>query len=266
MKSKNICKFPPNGPSFDLSVYCFVQETHRETMLSPQKLVHHRMILVEQGEGEFLFDDTKYSFSAGTLIFGFEGETFVLNKGEKVSFFYIDFHGIRANHLFRRVGIQPDTRKKNNYNSIIPFCKDCLLSTPQENIDMVAECVLMYVFSRMASNMPVRNNIIQRIIDITEESFHDPELTISSIAEKIGYNPKYLSHYFKKQMNINYSEYLRSVRFKYAISLFELGLSSVKNVAFLSGFSDPLYFSNTFKKAIGVSPKEFIANLSIDNE
>ena len=58
-------------------------------------------------------------------------------------------------------------------------------------------------------------------------------------------------------MHISYSEYLRSFRLKHAISLFELGLSSVKNVAILSGFSDPLYFSTIFKKYIGISPKDF---------
>ena len=82
------------------------------------------------------------------------------------------------------------------------------------------------------------------------------------IADEIGYNSKYLSHLFKEKMGVSYSEYLRSFRFKYAISLFELGISSVKNAALLSGFSDPLYFSNAFKKAIGMSPKEFISSIS----
>lgn len=45
----------------------------------------------------------------------------------------------------------------------------------------------------------------------------------------------------------------------------EFGIISVKNVAFFTGFSDSLYFSNTFKKAIGVSPKEFIKRLSESN-
>jgi AraC-like DNA-binding protein len=63
-------------------------------------------------------------------------------------------------------------------------------------------------------------------------------------------------------MNVSYGEYLRGIRFKYAIALFELGISSVKNVALLSGFSDPLYFSNAFKKAIGISPKEYISKIT----
>jgi two-component system response regulator YesN len=132
------------------------------------------------------------------------------------------------------------------------------LSTQQENIDIVAESVLLYVFSRLSANRSAQDATIQKIIDMTEEHFRDPDLSLAQIAKEIGYNPKYLSHYFKKKMNVTYSEYLRSFRFKYAISLYELGISSVKNVALLSGFSDPLYFSSTFKKAIGISPKEFI--------
>jgi AraC-like DNA-binding protein len=42
------------------------------------------------------------------------------------------------------------------------------------------------------------------------------------------------------------------------VSLLEHGIDSVKNVALLSGFSDPLYFSTVFKKDIGISPKEYM--------
>ena len=48
------------------------------------------------------------------------------------------------------------------------------------------------------------------------------------------------------------------MRLKYAVSLFDYGLDSVKNVAILSGFADPLYFSSVFKESIGISPREYI--------
>ena len=78
-----------------------------------------------------------------------------------------------------------------------------------------------------------------------------------TIADELSYNSKYISHIFKEKMGISYSEYLRSLRLKFAVSLFDRGLDSVKNVALLSGFSDPLYFSTVFKKGMGVSPKEY---------
>ena len=68
----------------------------------------------------------------------------------------------------------------------------------------------------------------------------------------------YLSHLFKQKMNVGFSEYLRTLRINYAITLFDNGLDSIKNVALLSGFSDPLYFSSVFKKTVGKSPKDYI--------
>ena len=67
-------------------------------------------------------------------------------------------------------------------------------------------------------------------------------------------------------MGISYSEYLRSVRIKYATALFDHGIESIKNVALLSGFSDPLYFSGVFKKYIGMSPKQYIETQNSSNK
>ena len=92
---------------------------------------------------------------------------------------------------------------------------------------------------------------------ISEEQLTDSDLSIAKIAENLGYNSKYLSHFFKEKTGITYSEYLRTLRINYAVSLFEHGIDSVKSVALLSGFTDPLYFSTVFKKSIGVSPKDY---------
>ena len=262
MKTNNICKFSPSGITNEQLIFCFVLETDQSVMKQKYTLKHHRMILIEQGDGTFLFNDVPHIFSAGTLIFGFEGECFSLLNGENVRYLYIDFEGSRAINLFHRFDIFPTARKFEGFNGLIPFFKECLLSTKQENIDIISESILLHVFSRLSTAESMQNGTIQKIIEITEENFQDPELSLTVIAKKIGYNPKYLSHFFKEKMNISYVEYLRTFRFQYAISLFELGINSVKNVALLSGFSDPLYFSNSFKKAIGVSPKEFVATLS----
>ena len=76
----------------------------------------------------------------------------------------------------------------------------------------------------------------------------------------MNYHPKYISHLFKEKMGVSYSEYLRSVRLKYAVTLLDHGIDSVKNVALLSGFSDPLYFSKVFKDSIGISPSGYTKN------
>lgn len=256
--NNNVCKFPPAATSRELSTTCFVLETDIAILQKALRLKHNRMILIESGEGAFAFDGLTYDFETGTLLFGFEGESFSLVRGESVRALYIDFGGVQGELLLRRFGLHPHARKIEKCNALIPFCKNCLLSTPQENVDVVSESVLLYVFSQLSSRQTPKSDTVQRIVEYTKEHFQNPELSVTLIAKTIGYNPKYLSHFFKEKMGVSYSEYLRSLRFRYAISLFELGISSVKNVALLSGFSDPLYFSNAFKKEIGLSPKEFI--------
>jgi YesN/AraC family two-component response regulator len=132
----------------------------------------------------------------------------------------------------------------------------------ERNLDLTAESLLLYTFSRLESEDNAERGLIAKIIEITEESFGDYNLNITCLAEKLSYHPKYLSHVFKSKTGVTYSEYLRSVRMKYATMLFDGGLDSVKNVAQLSGYSDPFYFSNVFKKCIGISPKEYILSVN----
>jgi YesN/AraC family two-component response regulator len=39
------------------------------------------------------------------------------------------------------------------------------------------------------------------------------------------------------------------------------GVSSSKEIAYLIGFNDPLYFSKVFARVMGKSPQRFIADL-----
>ena len=45
-------------------------------------------------------------------------------------------------------------------------------------------------------------------------------------------------------MSITFSAYLTNVRLKHAVFLMEQNVTSIKNIALLCGYKDPLYFSN----------------------
>ncbi|MBE7045352.1 MAG: AraC family transcriptional regulator [Ruminococcaceae bacterium] len=258
MKNKNICKFIPASTSEKIEIYCFIYESNQETMRLQTRLHSNRAILVKQGKGIFQFDDRSVEFGAGSLVFGFEQELFSTVSEDVCEYMYIDFGGMRSEVLFRRFGISQNHRSFAGFDGILPLWRDSLSRASQENIDLASESMLLYIFSRLVGADSEQNHLIGEILEITESQFSDSELSITTIAGTLSYNPKYLSHLFKGHMGMGYSEYLRTVRMKYAISLFDHGIDSVKNVAFLSGFHDPLYFSTVFKKAIGISPKEYI--------
>ena len=257
MQNKNICKFISPSIQDSLSVSCFVLESDRAVMTQNNLLKEHRVILVTQGEGEFLFGESRVPFSAGTLVFGFKNESFTVQITDGGSYIYISFDGSRADELFRRFDIRKDNRKFDGFDGLIPLWSESLSRANEQTVDLASESMLLYTFSRLSSNSVSRTGIIGKILQITEENFTDPELSLTTLAQILAYNPKYVSYVFKDKMGVSYSEYLRTTRIKFAVSLFDRGLDSVKNVAFLSGFTDPLYFSTVFKKQIGVSPKEY---------
>lgn len=257
VKDKNICKFISDVNSEKLEIQSFIYETNPEIMKIKTHLSSHRAILVAKGEGNFVFDGKEFPFEKGSLVFGFEGESFEANAQNPCEYMYIAFSGLRSMALFRRFGISKAFRSFDSFDGVMPLWYDSLARASEENIDLATESILLYTFSRLTNTQTDKSNLINRIIELTEKQFTNPLLSVSTIAKDLTYNSKYISHIFKEKMGMSYTEYLRTLRLKYAVSLLDHGLDSVKNVALLSGFSDPLYFSSVFKKTIGVSPKEY---------
>ena len=259
MPVSNICKFISHAISDTLTVSCFVLESDPFVMKNEYVLKENRAILVINGSGEFVFNGKKLAFSVGTLAFGFKNESFsVPFSSDGTQYIYISFDGGRADELFRRFDIQAANRCFTGLDSIIPHWIESLERANELTVDLAAESVLLYTFSRLFGSAVQSSGIVGKMISETEERFNDPMLSLSVLAEELSYNSKYLSHVFKEKMGIGYSEYLRETRIKFARSLLDRGLDSVKNVALLSGFNDPLYFSSVFKKTMGMSPLSYV--------
>lgn len=260
MSNKNICKFPDSVfDAHTLSVLCFVRETDPDTMRIPKLLKENRALLVTEREGSVRIDGRDYALRTGTLLFCFAGETVSFEGEDGFVYIYVDFTGSRADELLRRFDITPLSRFHDGQDGLIPLWQESLFRSSEKTVDLAAESVLLFCFSRLSGGESTEGGTVAKIVEMTEENFRDPALGIGRIAEELSYHPKYLSHLFKKKTGVGYAEYLRSVRLKYATALFDRGIDSVKNVALLSGFTDPLYFSRVFKASVGISPKEYIA-------
>ena len=261
MSYQNICKFP--SPTFpdSLAIACFVLETELDKMALVHRLDAHRIILMTQGSGTVRLNDKAHSIKKGGLLFAFEGETIESECEAESAYLYIDFSGHRANELLRRFEISKGRRCFDGFDSLIPLWSEALSRSSEQTVDLAAEGVLLHAFSRFSLEGAERNDLISRIVKLSDERFQDPSLSISELAQELSYNTKYLSHLFREKMGITYSEYLRTLRIRYAVSLFDHGIDSVKNVALLSGFTDPLYFSGVFKRQMGVSPTEYLRTL-----
>ena len=85
----------------------------------------------------------------------------------------------------------------------------------------------------------------------------DEELKRTDLAAMIYLHPDYLSHAFKDETGMSLSEYITRKRIDYAMMLLEKTNRSVSDIAAKCGYASLAYFTKTFKRIIGMSPKEY---------
>lgn len=83
------------------------------------------------------------------------------------------------------------------------------------------------------------------------------ELSLTSLAEQYNYHPTYFSEMFKEGAGVSFIQYVTEVRMKHAVRLLQETRLTVWDIAELTGFSSPGYFSSKFKKMFNQSPSEF---------
>ena len=265
MDKFNVCKFPTTSSSNSIEIKSFVLEKNKTVIEQDKKLNSNFLFLVTIGQGKFVFNNKqKIDAKYGDLIFAFENDSLHCENVQNLEYSYVAFRGPRANELFDRFRISDLNRKFSEFDYLIPFWKDCLFFSAQNNADLVAESLILYTFSKLVAKKTDQQPLVEEMTKLANLNFSNPEFSLKTLADNLNYNEKYLSHLFKQNVKTGFVDYLRSLRIKNAIFLLDTGLDSIKNVAILSGFSDPLYFSSVFKKEIGLSPKQYINKNKLD--
>jgi two-component system response regulator YesN len=87
---------------------------------------------------------------------------------------------------------------------------------------------------------------------------HYPEnLSLSKVAEALCITPNYLSTLFTRTLEARFVDTLNQIRIQRACDYFADGTIKTYEVAYKVGFRDEKYFSNVFKRRMGVSPSEY---------
>jgi AraC-like DNA-binding protein len=83
------------------------------------------------------------------------------------------------------------------------------------------------------------------------------DFSVSDIAKYLGVSPAYLSKLFKKHVGISAQRYLIITRLQSACELLADGCTTTGDIANLTGWKNHSYFSWSFKRILGISPREF---------
>lgn len=85
-------------------------------------------------------------------------------------------------------------------------------------------------------------------------------ITLDLLAKEFCVSKFYISHTFSEKLKVSLSEYVSSIRAKYAAEQLLSTDDSITNIALNSGFSSQSTFNRTFLKIYGMSPREYRNN------
>lgn len=89
------------------------------------------------------------------------------------------------------------------------------------------------------------------------KSHYFKDISLDDVSRKVNISPYYFSKLFKEETGENFIEYVTAIRMEKAKELLLCSDKSMKEICCEVGYSDPNYFSRSFKKNVGVTPTEF---------
>ena len=105
-------------------------------------------------------------------------------------------------------------------------------------------------------------NLIREARAYIAEHFARSDFSLNMISAHIGVSSSYFSSIFKQEMGQSFVEYLTKVRIDKACELLKCTNLRTAEIGESVGYNDPHYFSATFKKIMGQSPKDYKAGES----
>lgn len=107
------------------------------------------------------------------------------------------------------------------------------------------------------------NDLVCNIIEYLNNNINK-EITIDELSVLFYFNKTYIMKRFKKELNISIHEYINTIRIYNSLPYFKED-NYILNIAFKNGFNSLEYYSEIFKKNIGVSPIIYKKYLSYKN-
>lgn len=245
-------------------------------------------------EGELSYGRTKYDFTNGTMFFMSPRQ--VLQWDSRAVFeqqgFSITFHEdfIKGTELAQQI-------KKYGFFSY--SANEALHLSPKEEKQMesiVENIAIEYrnnqdvfskdiIISQLTTLLKYANRFYERqflnrrelSVDLLEQfqqqlaaCYESGELeekgvpSIEQLAEKLSLTQRYLSDTLKKETGKTTTEHIQFFLIDVAKDLLLAPKASVAETAYQLGFEYPQYFSRLFKKKVGLTPRQYISQYTVN--
>ena len=239
---------------------------------SRQNINKITIIYLLEGTAQITVADDKYKMKKDDLILINYGQSFMWQQEADLLVCTIEIqkemfgnNTVLDTDSFRCNSV---TDKENSYKEIKRLISDLIVEYTEDSIEMTFKkkslffALLDILLNRYISGQNLISAVIPEdryfagIIEYINANY-GRHLNLHEVAGAAFMTDSAFSRYFKKNVGINYSEYLNNVRLQHAAEDLLSSNKTFTEVALNNGFTDLAMFSKAFKKHYKATPSEY---------
>jgi two-component system response regulator YesN len=98
---------------------------------------------------------------------------------------------------------------------------------------------------------------VQLAIEHIHREYQNPDISLSEVAREVGLSSSHLGYLLKDRVGLSYSQYLTSLRVKYAKKLLQTTPMTISAIAEAVGYPNPTNFYRIFQRETGLTPNAY---------
>lgn len=248
-------------------------EYHKLMEGDPQNLVTRReervknqwtLVLNQEGSGELTVGTTTVAFQPHTVVCVPPGVAFAKTSDRGFSDILVQTDSfLLENQLGNGWTMLPDD-KNGSVETLITLMLSTFINGEEvysaQLLEQLFHTVELLLFHQLRGEHP-KSHQVNRMAKMMELGFTNPDFSLEEIYKDQNYCSDHLRRLFKEKTGCTPVEYLTELRIGYAKKRLEdtdMKTASIAQIALMSGFRDPCYFSRIFKNKTGISPGAYM--------
>lgn len=244
-------------------------ERHPRSSWGPNTRTNYTVIVVSAGKGEYFLDGVHHEVTAGQcFMLPADAYTYYHTDWEDIwTIWSISFTGEDCESLMRRCGfsmIHPvvNVAEPADFAALVQLMLEHGERTYPNALTLQG---LLYEFIALLleTGQPFEENIdrkdndyIERAISYIQNHLHE-SLQVNEVAEALFISRSYLTTLFRTYLRITPKVFIMKAQMFEAAEKLRSTSMPIAQIAATTGYSTPFAFSKTFKRIMGMSPREF---------
>ncbi|MGM9617260.1 AraC family transcriptional regulator [Butyricicoccus sp.] len=231
------------------------------------------LLYVCDGEGRYQVGSREYAVSEGDMVicnaWTLHGETLSLKNTIQtycIALSGVQLPGLPENCLIpsERRPVVSMTRFKEMADVMMPHIHDMFLLKETQLGRQLSISMLMMTYQELQlqqqeshNRLAQRNELMVREITKYLDAHYTESLRMEDICKEFHLSVSYLSHMFKKETGLSPKQYIVLRRIGEAQSLLSESDIPIGKIEEMLGFTSSCHLTSTFKKYVGISPREY---------